>query len=1465
MPQINRIRVNNIKYNFGTQFYDDFVMRFSCRNSLYDLANGGGKSVLMLLLMQNLIPNCTLDDKQPIEKLFRSGNDNTVIHSLIEWKLDACDMRDGFKYMTTGFCARKGRDNGDEARRDGGSANIEYFNYCIFYKGFGENDIKNLPLVANGERVTYGGLKTYLRNLEKSDSGLEIRIFDRKGDYQKYISDYGLYESQWEIVRGINRTEGHVRTYFENSYKTTRKVIEDLLIEEIIEKSYNNRIRGGESDDEEMAQTLLDIKDKLIELSRRKDEVHGYDRQIELLTEFGAGLDGLRTLYADKQRAENALVQCLAACRAKLAGTKKRARELEEQDEGLNADYMETLRLATAAELETELVELDKLDALYVDTLAQRDAVLENKKQLVSALALKEAAADYADYIEYRRKYDEVRELLNSRDIGQDELVAELARLAATKRRYVEQERTKLEARERMARETADNDKVQLEADRIREQELLARINSCKGIEGELSAERARLDGALDSMMQGMGILTSDSVDTLIEDNNAHIEEIQSSIEDIKKAIERNFSGITELGIKRAKLEASAAGSAEELHKQEEQLSAAIDAEEKLGKIMEIYGAADGARLATTVEYIYNGLVAERIAAGKELDGLKAYRDSIEKHRLPEYETGYDAVLTYLKGRYGDDVVSGREFVESMSDEDASDALRSFPQLPYVILAGESYENVSADKVISSMNTGSYMIPILPMGSWQDGIKYVSAYKDMSFLWDAAALAAELDKTSEDIARLEENYKKLEDKCEVVQNDLAEVRYLVHGENSGAIKERIFNIKNQISVYNEQIEAVSGQIETCENSADTQREALRTAMEQLELLKEERHRYSGIRNLTGDARTLAAKLAENIRVRKESEKELAEVKSQLNSCRDRLAENRSAAEDARAKIEALERDFADNFKQYMTDGAMPYDNMTHEQADARAGALRSLIGESQGDVADKQKLLAVYENSMRKCEQNMRYAGMTLDEAAKLYSEGRLVQSSVEEMIELKVRIADAEKKAAAFDETLEAQSAQKNRIVGSCEHGRRRYEEQFGEFTRVNTENPQAAVLKYRRDMSAIKERQLSVSNQIKELENSSRDELVMEKDLERIIRNAGLEVPELPDDNTPLEPSELNAGDYEQIQRDYERIVSEENKLKNKFYRDKQILVEELDKCHAYELAREIRTSVELPLNAADIDVTVKGISETNDCIALERDRIEKTMQDMERIKDSFEERCVQICANIRTELDRLPKLSRITLEDEVIPIVTLSVPYIKENMYKERMSVYINETVSGAETFAAQEDKLKYIRGRLSWKKLFSVIVNDMNSIKLCLYKREHIKDQSRYLRYEEAVGSTGQSQGIYIQFLIAVINYISSINSAGKDTSVTGKTIFIDNPFGAAKDVYIWEPIFKMLATNHVQLIVPARGVTPAITKMFDVNYILGQQSASGRQQTVVVDYRSQVQAEEMDYVQLEFEQAAFDFL
>ena len=422
MPQINRVRVNNVKYNFGTQFYDDFMMRFNCRNTIYDLANGGGKSLLMLLLMQNMIPNCTLDEKQPIEKLFRKGSGNTCIHSLVEWKLDSHCQRDGYRYMTTGFCARRARsaeeredaqdkeaymaaatDTGNMTSRSSTASDntsIEYFNYCIFYKKFGPDDIKNLPLVHNGERVTYNGLKAYLRDVTKEDKDIEVHIFDRKGDYQSFISKYGIYESAWEIVRGINKTEGHVRTYFETNYRTSRKVVEDLLIEEIIQKSYNNRL-SVENDDSMMAKTLLDIKDKLIELSRKNSQISSYDNQMEVLERFKEYADTYTEFYKNKKNKEEALYSMLASA-VHMAADKQS--ELEAHDER-NTDLVNRLedkkKSIAVAKVLSEKKSLKDVEGL----VKKSKELLTQKQSRIAAvkkrLMLMESANDYYDYIGY--------------------------------------------------------------------------------------------------------------------------------------------------------------------------------------------------------------------------------------------------------------------------------------------------------------------------------------------------------------------------------------------------------------------------------------------------------------------------------------------------------------------------------------------------------------------------------------------------------------------------------------------------------------------------------------------------------------------------------------------------------------------------------------------------------------------------------------------------------------------------------------------------------------------------------------------------------------------------------------------------------------------------------------------------------------------------------------------------------
>jgi hypothetical protein len=539
--------------------------------------------------------------------------------------------------------------------------------------------------------------------------------------------------------------------------------------------------------------------------------------------------------------------------------------------------------------------------------------------------------------------------------------------------------------------------------------------------------------------------------------------------------------------------------------------------------------------------------------------------------------------------------------------------------------------------------------------------------------------------------------------------------------------------------------------------------------------------------------------------------------------------------------------------------------LSADNLESRFIGLKAVLDGETADVSDKERLKSHYYMSKEKCRKTIEYRGTSFEEIAEDIAQGKLKVSDNEELLAVKQQLLQIEKLISQLQVELDAQNALMNRLEGSISHGISQIEDKFGVYQEFDCDNPESFITQH-------KELTKKLSEDIKELEvrifreqKAAKDIFVMEKDLERIVKNAGMQIPEteicLPE---LASPADVDITKYETVQKEYDAVVRLEFKKQNEFEKYKQKLIEVLNGCFAQELSQEIRVSVTIPENVNQTRQTVQNLKETNLFIQLEKERIAKGIEDMERIKDNFENRCIQTCSNMKAELDRLPKLSSITMEDEVISMIGLQIPYVREELYKERMSAYIDETIVAAESFQNAEERLKYIRNRLTWKRLFSVIVTDMNSIRLNLYKRERIKDQSRYLKYEEAVGSTGQSQGIYIQFLIAIINYISSINAATKENTLIGKAIFIDNPFGAAKDIYIWEPIFKLLKTNHVQLIVPARGATPAITGRFDVNYILGQKLADKRQQTVVVNYYSNTKDAGLEYTRMDYEQTSFDF-
>lgn len=1508
MPQINRIRVNNVKYNFGTQFYDDFIMRFSCKNTIYDLANGGGKSLLMLLLLQNLIPNCTLDEKQPIEKLFRQGGGNTCIHSLIEWKLDSCYRKDNYKYMTTGFCARKAKAGSNDVdgqmqlsnetlavesvggNSDNLNAGVEYFNYVIFYRGFGENDIRNLPLSKDGERVTYHGLKNYLRDLEKNDFGVSVKIFERKGDYQNFITQYGLFESEWEIVRGINKTEGHVRTYFETNYRTSRKVVEDLLIEEIIQKSFNNRL-GVENDEGEMAKTLLDIKDKLVELSRKKSDMDCYDSQVEALDTFSGHVGVFTDIFEKKEKLQKQLFTMLIACRNNLKITNGEYQELLAKAKELDETIAQEQKLIGTAQVLQEQKSLEKVTASVESSSAAISRLKADYEKAKSDLSIKESANDYLDYQQYGKLRDEMKAAIDNRLRDHSDIIGELKALAQIRHDHDQKEAEKL------ADNISENQKlfenISLQVDKLTQQEREAdRLAAVAKNNAEVyRVHIAQDESTLKELMNQTSLLVAENAQEEIAHQQELLSEAKADSAEAQLTIQKAEQNLENVRNEASHLVASCEMLGQEIETLSEKLKTQLQKQERFQKIAKVYNEADAENLQSGIADTYHKMEAQISSIQLEIKRQEQYIRNLESGHYELDGEQYNLVREYLERHLQEDVLTGQQWLETQDVEYRKDILRRVPFIQYGFVIKNDFERVRTDSALQNINDSSYIVPVISEEALKDNsvdmnAGYITyAGKKLDFLEDKGKTVSEIRVAEEEIQHLQLQRDKLTDRAALIWEDYEFVLTFTGLKEAGeTVSEALVNEKNAtLEKLESERKLKQSEVKTLVTTIETGRNQLNKCASIMAECEKSLLVLGRIQELHGKIQDQYRYVKEQQESEKTAQDQLAETtRNQQKTLRAKkeLADKLNVLLESQKRAQAVWKDLfeeyyhpeeQESYREIYNRLAIQAGQFGTDGVESRFLGLKSVLEKETADISDKETLVATYQASMEKALGAITYRGFSLDQIQEKYEKNEITASRPEELLEIKNRLVEIEREMDAHDRDLDAQSALMNRIQGSIEHGRNQIIEKYGSFEEFELDNPDAYIEQHKAQLGKLCEDRKGLQTDTKTADKKVKDILVIEKDLQRIVANAGLTVPETDTietqeqtDNQEWKHLEYtDISDYETVQKDFEKLLKLEYRRKDDFQKQKLVLTDQLNALGAVELASEVQANINTPQNMEEAKQLVANLRETNIYILLEKDRIAKGIEDMQKIKESFESRCIQTCCNIKSELDRLPKLSQITLDGEVISIIGLQIPYVKEELYRDRMSSYIDETVTGAESFKNPEERLKYIRNCLTWKKMFSVIVTDMNAIRINLYKRERMKDQSRYLRYEEAVGSTGQSQGIYIQFLIAIINYISSINALSHETTVLGKTIFIDNPFGAAKDIYIWEPIFKLLKTNHVQLIVPARGATPAITGRFDVNYILGQKLSGGRQQTVVVDYHSQVENEEMEFVPMNYEQGTLD--
>lgn len=275
--------------------------------------------------------------------------------------------------------------------------------------------------------------------------------------------------------------------------------------------------------------------------------------------------------------------------------------------------------------------------------------------------------------------------------------------------------------------------------------------------------------------------------------------------------------------------------------------------------------------------------------------------------------------------------------------------------------------------------------------------------------------------------------------------------------------------------------------------------------------------------------------------------------------------------------------------------------------------------------------------------------------------------------------------------------------------------------------------------------------------------------------------------------------------------------------------------------------------PVSAAQCQARKAAFAEYIANIEEQMQKIINDIRQLESYQEDFTRRCTQRAELVLGHLRKLEALSRIEVYGRRTNMIELRLQEFEEKDKNLRLKAHIDGIVGeiGEEGVVDR----KRIAAKLSTKELLAQIV-DMDKAVVRLYKIESIPENSRFYRWENAIGSEGQNNSLYFIFAACLISFIRMLSIT--NTSVrTKKVIIADNPFGATSAVYLWDPMFKIMKQNHIQLIAPGHRIPREITSRFGVSYLLNQDILQdGRMRVVVKDVRVEEDEDVVRYVDSE---------
>lgn len=1431
MSKISRIRILNLGYNHDTIKIDDETFDFGGESTLISLRNGGGKSVLVQMIMSQFVNKSFRDLGDRQFKNYFTSNRPTFI--MTEWQLDNNITR-----FISGMMVRKNQ------KEDNDAEELEMYTFTGSYSAACCYDIDNIPVVKQEEnrRILKGFVecRNLLDNISKDKNG-DFRLYDMGSSYgrRQYFAtlrQYQINNKEWEsIIRKVNQKESGLSELFSNS-KNEKELVVNWFLRPIEDKlnQEKNRI------DEFRKLTFQFIEQYRSNQSKieKKSLVEKYFEDTKPLKD---DIDRYVALYEDK-----------CEYTAKMAAYVKKLNDtisdltsgIEEKNNSL-ADIKNIINQIIYEKISYEIYHYYDSKDEVVSERTQQEAEITRLSYVNDKLARQKCVYDcnklYLELKDIKTEKVEVEEKIDILLKDSENNRAEIEKIG-----HALYEHYSLAVKNSIQKNEINDNSIS-----DTENALNKYINDKKDNEKiirQKSTETGSLQNSVDSYNDAEETFNTRfhcdikrNILGLYEEGTLEVrkKEFDEEKQEESNRLSRLYKKKNELDIKTKMLsqeEVDIAGKLSDVkHEISDQNNLLMDYEQQKSYRLRVIKYAglkesDIDRTDIIINSLANKLQELEIDKKKLImaqSGLEKQHEQLKEGKTIELPDNVRNYCMQNDIRY----VYGMEWLNKNSRklDDKARLVENNPFIPYsVIMEKTAFERM---RNIDEKLYTSFPIPIIIKEDLEKTTGTVNGnittYGNVHFfiMFNNRLLdKAELDKMLEEI---QDRISNLTDKLQAKNNDIETYnKYRIGIEEQTFSMDAVATAKKKVSECNEeeaQLKQRQAQIRSEKDSISAEYEENNRSIRSSEnIITNYNIRSDEFDKLCEKYKLYNMNLKSLIRL----QNELKELENKNRSFDNEIATNRDELMNLKSKRAKLKEIIDSNkikteeFKIYKENNCTESDsNIVPEEYEAKYYALTKVVSDSIDELNGRLKKLTVRVTTKEKDLAKKNYKHIAEEEYKNIYC-------SEEQYDQLEEQI---KKNGVSLNAAIESNDKLAGVLAGinkDIEYGFRRLNEQTGykelllKETIVDTEFDKRINLRkhdigiIRKKIGNLEARKNELSGKLSGVSEYADVKIYVTQDKMSEIFN---DIPDL----MTIEKTELD-----RYQADMRRKLSSIKEQLSKEQNDISEMIRNIAGKNEYQDAYFKKTFESLLVQVGNPQNLSKQYAINR---ATYESQLEKLIIDLANIdseQKNVEEMFLEYIKNVNANIAMIDKNSTINVRGRNIKMLRIQVPdwESEKEHYKIQLHEFFERVVRhGIETIENNKNLAEYIGSIISTKNLYDDVIG-IGNIKIKLYKIEAEKEVP--ISWAEVSSNSG-GEGFLSAFVIltCLLSYMRRDENDLFSAAEEGKVLIMDNPFAQTYSAHLLKPLMEMAKKTNTQLICLSGLGGDSIYNRFDNIYVL----------------------------------------